>query len=265
MLNQILIGQYIAANSFLHLLDPRTKLVSLVLIVFVVFGATQPYQLLAIGSITIFSYILSNIRLQHLYRGMRPILWFVYLTFFLHILLNKEGSLLWQFGFLSVYSEGVYQGLIVSFRLFVLIFFSTLLTLTTAPIQLTEGIESLLAPFKKVLPVHELALMLTISIRFIPTMLRETDRLIKAQMARGGSFMIGPIKERIKHVIPLIIPLLIMSFKRAEELATAMEARGYRGSVGRTKFKQLQYGSRDTLVFIVMALAIILVIWERIG
>ena len=255
MLNQILIGQYIATDSFLHRIDPRTKLSAMLFLVLIIFGSQEPYQYALIGLSLFLAYAFSGIRLIHLYRGMRPILWFVYLTFFLHILLNKNGELLWQLGFIRVYSEGFWHGLTICFRLIALIFFSTLLTVTTAPIAMTEGIEALLKPFRKFLPVHEIALMLTISIRFIPTILRETERLIKAQAARGGSIARGSIFQRFQHIMPLIVPLFIMSFKRADELATAMEARGYQGSHGRSKYKQLSFSWRDYL------LAALLFVW----
>jgi energy-coupling factor transport system permease protein len=224
------------------------------LIVVNIFIVAETYQYLIIMSLVVLVFLLSKIGFKHLYRGMRPILWFVYFTFFLHVLINKDGELLWQYGFLSVYSEGIIQGFIISFRLFVLIFFSTILTLTTAPMTLTQGIEELLKPLRRLIPVHEIALMLTISIRFIPTILRETDKLIKAQTARGGSIGQGSILKRVKHVIPLVVPLLIISFKRAEELAIAMEARGYRGSIGRTKYRQLTFNAFDQLVLLIMIL-----------
>jgi len=263
MLDQILVGQYIAIDSFLHRLDPRAKLIAMFLIVVTIFIATETYQYMIIMSLVVLTFIMSQISFKHLYRGMRPILWFVYLTFFLHVLINKDGELLWQYQFLSVYSEGVMQGFIISFRLFVLIFFSTILTLTTAPMTLTQGIEALLKPFQRIMPVHEIALMLTISIRFIPTILRETDKLIKAQTARGGSIGHGSLLKRVKHVIPLVVPLLIISFKRAEELATAMEARGYRGSVGRTKFRQLVFKASDQMVLLIMLAITILTLFMR--
>ncbi|OEF97907.1 energy-coupling factor transporter transmembrane component T family protein [Desulfuribacillus alkaliarsenatis] len=263
MLNQVLIGQYIAVDSFIHRLDPRTKLLGMFALVFVVFSIRELYQLFILAALVVTIYGLANIKASHLYRGMRPILWFVYLTFLLHIFINKDGQLLWNIGFLSIYTEGLYQGALISFRLFTLIYFSTILTITTPPISMTEGIETILSPFKKLIPVHEIALMLTISIRFIPTIVRETDKLIKAQMARGGSIVRGKLSEKMKHIIPLVVPLLIMSFKRADELATAMEARCYRGSIGRTKFKKLKYSWRDTIVAIILFIVITIVLWGR--
>ncbi|OEH86358.1 cobalt ABC transporter permease [Desulfuribacillus stibiiarsenatis] len=262
MINQILIGQYVSIDSFLHRLDPRSKLISVFLLMMIVFGAYHWSMYAGIGLLSVIIYGVSGIQARHLYQGMRPILWFVYLTFFLHIFINKEGALLWQYSFLAVYSEGVITGAIVSYRLFLLMYFSTLLTLTTSPIELTEGIESLMKPLKRVLPVHEIALMLTISIRFIPTLLRETDKLIKAQTARGGSFMRGSVLERVKHFVPLLIPLLIMSFKRAEDLATAMEARGYRGGDGRSKYRQLMFSWRDYLTLGMLLILTSLIIMQ---
>ena len=263
MLNSILIGQYIPAESFLHRLDPRTKLLSMFIIVIAVFTVKQPYEFVMLLVLTCAAYYLSGLQFMHLYRGMRPLLWLIYFTLILHILLNKQGELWLDLNILSIYSQGVIQGLLIGFRLFVILFFSTLLTLTTAPLTLTEGMEALMSPFKKLLPVHEIALMLTISIRFIPTILRETDKLIKAQTARGGSIGKGSIFKRIPHVIALMVPLLVMSFKRAEDLATAMEARGYRGSEGRSKFKQLNFHWRDYLATTVVFLIIAAVLYGR--
>ncbi len=148
--------------------------------------------------------------------------------------------------------KGSSQAIFISTRFLLLVFVTSLLTLTTTPITLTDGLESIMNPLKKFkFPVHELALMMSISLRFIPTLMDETDKIMKAQMARGVEFSSGPIKDRVKAIVPLLIPLFVSSFKRAEELATAMEARGYRGGEGRTKYRCLQWSARDTGVFIV--------------
>ncbi len=263
MLNSILVGQYIPSESFLHRLDPRTKILSMVIMVIAVFTVRQPHEIIMLLAFTFAAYYFSGLRFMHLYRGMRPLLWLIYFTFILHVLLNKQGELWLDLYIFSIYSEGVIQGLLISVRLFIVLFFSTLLTLTTAPLTLTEGVETLMSPFKKILPVHEIALMLTISIRFIPTILRETDKLLKAQTARGGSIGKGSILKQIPHIVALMIPLLVMSFKRAEELATAMEARGYRGSEGRSKFKQLHFHWRDYIVTTMILSVIVVVVYGR--
>jgi energy-coupling factor transport system permease protein len=176
-------------------------------------------------------------------------------TFLLHILVTKEGPVILDLGILNIHREGLVQGVFISLRFVYLILMTTLLTLTTTPIELTDGIESLLGPLKKIkLPVHELALMMSISLRFIPTLLEETDKIMKAQMARGTDFTSGPIKDRMRAIVPLLVPLFVSAFKRAEELATAMEARGYRGGEGRTKYRQLVWTFRDTAALCILCL-----------
>ncbi len=245
----IIIGRYIPGNSPLHKMDPRAKLLLIFFFVFIVFIANSvlTYALLGIYTFTIV--ILTKVPLRYILSGLKPILWVIIFTFILHIFLTKEGDLLVDFGWLKVYEGGVKQGIFIALRLLYLIIMTTILTLTSTPIEITDGMESLLAPFKKIgLPTHELALMMSISLRFIPTLMQETEKIMKAQASRGVEFTSGPIKDRMKAVVPLLIPLFISSFKRAEELAIAMEARGYRGGEGRTKLRLLQWRGLDTLM-----------------
>ncbi|MRX72513.1 cobalt ABC transporter permease [Bacillus lacus] len=254
MLNSMIIGKYVPGSSLIHRLDPRSKLMMIFLFVFIVFFANNSltYLLLAIFTITVVS--MTKLPPVFLLNGLRPILWIVMFTFLLHIFVTKDGPLLLDLGFLRIHEEGVRQGIFISMRFLFLIMMTTILTLTTTPIEVTDGMESLLGPFKKVrLPVHELALMMSISLRFIPTLMEETDKIMKAQMARGVDFASGPVKDRVKAIIPLLVPLFISAFKRAEELATAMEARGYQGGEGRTKLRQLKWGLNDTLLIAVLA------------
>jgi energy-coupling factor transport system permease protein len=197
---------------------------------------------------------------RFIYTGLKPVLLLVIFTLFLHLFLTKEGEVLFQFGWLTIYEEGLRQGIFISLRFFLLILMTSILTLTTTPIEITDGLESLLAPLNKIkFPVHELALMMSISLRFIPTLMQETDKIMKAQTARGVDFASGPIKDRVKAIIPLLIPLFVSSFKRAEELAVAMEARGYRGGEGRTKYRQLSWGLKDTgMLALLAALTLVL-------
>lgn len=177
----------------------------------------------------------------------------------LQLFFTKEGHLLIQLGPIKIYDEGVRQGIYISLRFFFLILMTSLLTLTTAPIEITDGIEALLNPLKKVrFPVHELALMMSIALRFIPTLMGETDKIMKAQMARGVEFSGGPLKDRVKAVVPLLIPLFVSSFKRAEELAIAMEARGYRGGEGRTKYRLLYWKMADSLQILLLIIFTVL-------
>ncbi len=254
-MDKMIFGRYIPADSVLHRMDPRSKLVLIFLFVCVVFLANNAltYGTLLVYTITMIS--LSKISIRFIMAGLKPVLWLVVFTLCLHLFLTKEGNLLFQWGWIEVYEEGIKQGLFISVRFFLLILMTSLLTLTTTPIEITDGLEELLGPLKKVkFPVHELALMMSISLRFIPTLMQETDKIMKAQSARGVDFTGGPVKDRVKAIIPLLIPLFISSFKRAEELAIAMEARGYRGGEGRTKYRQLSWGVRDTSMLLALGL-----------
>jgi energy-coupling factor transport system permease protein len=254
-MDKMIFGRYIPADSVLHRMDPRSKLVLIFLFVCVVFLANNS---LTYGTLLVYTIImlsLSKISMRFIISGLKPVLWLVVFTLFLHLFLTKEGTLLFQWGWIEVYEEGIKQGLFISLRFFLLILMTSLLTLTTTPIEITDGLEELLGPLKKVkFPVHELALMMSISLRFIPTLMQETDKIMKAQSARGVDFTGGPVKDRVKAIIPLLIPLFISSFKRAEELAIAMEARGYRGGEGRTKYRQLSWGIRDTSMLLALGL-----------
>ncbi|WP_100406022.1 energy-coupling factor transporter transmembrane component T family protein [Bacillus solitudinis] len=260
MLQNVLIGQYVPVESLLHRLDPRSKLISVFLLVFVIFFANNWYANALIILFTGITILLSHVPLTFIYRGIKPILWLVLFTCALHVFLTKEGSLLVALGPLSIHEGGVMQGLFISIRLLVLVLLTSLVTLTTSPIMLTDGLESLLAPLKKIgVPAHDLALMMSIALRFIPTFLQETEKIMKAQMARGVDFTSGPITHRIKALIPLLVPLFISAFKRAEELALAMEARGYHGGEGRTKLRVLTWSWKDHIALSVCVLMCILV------
>ncbi|MBU7593995.1 energy-coupling factor transporter transmembrane component T family protein [Metabacillus halosaccharovorans] len=253
MMNSMIIGKYVPGDSPVHRMDPRAKLLMIFAFVFIVFLANNLFTYILLGVYTLMIILMTKLPIQFLIRGLKPVLWVILFTFLLHLFVTKEGNVLLDLGFLKIYEEGLIQGIYISFRFFYLILITTILTLTTTPIEITDGMESLLGPLKKVrLPVHELALMMSISLRFIPTLMEETDKILKAQMARGVDFTGGPIKDRFKAIVPLLVPLFISAFKRAEELATAMEARGYRGGEGRTKLRQLHWGLIDTVFLILL-------------
>lgn len=260
MLDSMLIGRYVPSESTLHRMDPRSKLMLVFLFVCIVFIANNTITYAILGLYTLVLVFMSKIQLRFIINGLKPVLFLILFTFFLHVFFTKEGEVLIDLGWLKVYEGGLRQGIYISLRFTYLILITTLLTLTTTPITLTDGLENLLNPFKKLkMPVHELALMMSISLRFIPTLLEETSKIMKAQAARGVDFSTGPIKERVKAIVPLLVPLFVSSFKRAEELATAMEARGYRGGEGRTKYRQLKWGMADTILMLsLVVLAIIL-------
>ncbi|MFJ5752111.1 energy-coupling factor transporter transmembrane component T family protein [Peribacillus frigoritolerans] len=251
MLDKMIIGRYVPANSLMHKMDPRAKLLLVFLFVCVVFLANNvvSYGLLAVFTILMIS--LSKIPIRYLYNGLKPIFFLIVFTFLLHILFTKEGELLFEYGWFEIYEGGLIQGFFISIRFTLLILVTSLLTLTTSPISITDGMEELLGPLKKwKMPVHELALMMSIALRFIPTLMEETEKIMKAQTARGVDFSSGPIKDRVKSIVPLLVPLFVSSFKRAEELATAMESRGYRGGEGRTKYRQLNWKTSDSLLMV---------------
>lgn len=264
MMNGMIIGKYVPGNSLIHRMDPRAKLLIVFFYVLVVFLANNLYGYAALGLYALTALIVSRVSLRFILNGLKPVLFIIIFTFILHILMTKEGELLFQWGWFSVYKGGLLQGVFISLRFFFLILITTLLTLTTTPIQVTDGIESLLHPFKRFrFPVHELALMMSISLRFIPTLMDETEKIMKAQAARGIEFSSGPLKDRLQAVVPLLVPLFINSFKRAEELAIAMEARGYKGGEGRTKFRQLQWSAMDSLMLVILVVLAIVLFFIR--
>ena len=247
----MIFGRYVPTNSVVHKMDPRAKLLLVFFFVCVVFLANNFWTYAVLGLFTIGIIVLSKIPFRFLLGGLKPIFFLIIFTFILQILFTREGVVLYKLGWLEIYKGGLIQGIYISLRFTLLILVTSLLTLTTSPISITDGMEELLNPLKKwKVPVHELALMMSISLRFIPTLMEETDKIMKAQMARGIDFSSGPIKDRIKAVVPLLVPLFVSSFKRAEELATAMEARGYRGGEGRTKYRQLSWGTADSLLMV---------------
>ncbi|MFD2216889.1 energy-coupling factor transporter transmembrane component T family protein [Metabacillus endolithicus] len=264
MMNNIIIGKYVPGSSLIHRMDPRAKLILIFAFVFIVFIANNFLTYALLGVFTLFVVLMTKLPLRFLIRGLRPVLWIILFTFILHLIVTKEGEVLIDLRFLKIYEEGLKQGIYISLRFLYLILITTILTLTTTPIEITDGMESLLGPFGKLgLPVHELALMMSISLRFIPTLMEETDKILKAQMARGVDFTGGPVKDRFKAVVPLLVPLFISAFKRAEELATAMEARGYNGGEGRTKLRQLKWGILDTSLLILLVVLGVALLYLR--
>ncbi|MBO8178360.1 MAG: energy-coupling factor transporter transmembrane protein EcfT [Bacillus sp. (in: Bacteria)] len=254
MMDKMIFGRYVPSDSIVHRLDPRSKLLFVFFYIAVVFLANN---VVTYGLLTFYTFLLlflSNIPVKFILNGLKPILWLILFTFILHLFFTKQGEVVFQWGWLTFYEEGIRQGIFISLRFLLLILVTSLLTLTTSPISITDGLESLLGYFKRwKFPVHELALMMSISLRFIPTLMQETEKIMKAQVARGADFTHGSIKDRLKAIVPLLIPLFVSSFKRAEELAVAMEARGYRGGEGRTKYRQLQWKWTDSVALITLA------------
>jgi len=264
MMGKMLIGRFVPIESTLHRMDPRAKLILVFLFICIVFLADNSWSYLLLVAYVLLMILLSKVPIKYIYIGLKPILWLILFTFFLHLFFTKEGDVIIDYGWVKIYEDGIRMGILISIRFFLLIIMTSLLTLTTTPIELTDAIETLLGPLKKLkFPVHELALMMSISLRFIPTLMDETEKIMKAQIARGVEFSSGPIKSRIKAIVPLFIPLFINSFKRAEELAIAMEARGYQGGEGRTKYRQLTWKMTDTFMLIILLMVTVLLLLLR--
>lgn len=260
MLKDITIGQYLPGESFIHKLDPRTKiLISLLFIICLFIVNKFIGYTLVIGFLAAVIFI-AKIPFRFIVNGLKPIFLLVVFTAVLNIFMIKgtEETLIYKLGFLSIYVEGLETAAFMAIRLILLIIGTSLLTLTTSPIELTDGIEKLLRPIGKEI-AHELAMMMTIALRFIPTLIDETDKIMKAQKARGADFETGGIIQKAKNLVPLLVPLFISSFRRADELAMAMEARGYRGGAGRTRMKVLKFTSKDTIAFIA---AVLMIVWS---
>ena len=253
MLNNIMIGQYFPGNSFLHRLDARVKILLLLILLIEVFVFTSAPVYFMMTVITFLMIMISKVPVRMVLRSLKPLWWIILFTFVLHLFSHpgREIYRIWQF---VITQEGVEQGALISVRLMLLIILSTLLTFTTSPLKLTDALESLLSPFKRLgLPAHELAMMMTIALRFIPTLISETDKIMKAQQSRGADFVTGSIMSRLKNMVPILVPLFLSAFRRADDLALAMEARCYRGGEGRTRMKEMKLGRLDYVAIGVFA------------
>lgn len=250
MLKSVTIGQYIYKESPIHRLDPRIKI--LISLIFMV-GIFLVDSFIGFGLVAIFVgtvIYLSKLPYKRVLRGLRPIVFIAVFTLILHLFFTPGGDVVFKVAFITIYEEGLYTGLFMVVRILLLILFTSLLTLTTSPIELTDAIEALLKPFQRIgVPAHELAMMMTIALRFIPTLMEEANKIMKAQQARGADFKTGNLLQKAKSLIPLLIPLFISAFRRADDLALAMEARCYRGGENRTRMNQLRYRFQDFISF----------------
>ena len=248
ILRNISFGQYIPHDSLIHNLDPRVKILGCLAIIIGLFFIENFWGYLILGSLIMVSIIFSKVHPKFVFRGLRPILFIIVFTLIIHLFMTS-GEVIYQVGFLKITSEGLIKGLFISCRLFILILTTSLLTLTTSPISLTDGLEKLLSFFRFIgMPAHEIAMMMTIALRFIPTLLEETEKIMKAQISRGADFESGNIINRTKSLIPILIPLFVNAFRRADDLAIAMEAKCYRGGKGRTHYRKLQIKSNDVFI-----------------
>ena len=247
----ITLGQYYPGNSFIHRLDPRTKILATLLLIVAVFLANSAIGYGTLCAMVLLIIAVSGLPFMLVLKSVKPLLFIIVLTLVLHALMGQGEHVLYQWKFIKVTEEGLQLGVQMAMRLILLLMISSILTFTTSAIVLTDGIEALLRPFRVFgVPAHELAMMMTIALRFIPTLMEETDRIIKAQTARGADFSGGNLLIRAKNMLPILVPLFISAFRRADDLAIAMEARCYRGGEGRTRMHQLAYRSGDALAFV---------------
>lgn len=252
MLKDITIGQYFPGNSLIHRLDPRFKIVLTLIYILMLFTGSN-ILCLAVGTVyTVGAVILSGIPIKMFVKSIRPLLPFLLLTAVINIFFLEGGEIYLQWHFIKITEKGVSVSIFMMVRIILLLMGSSLLTYTTSPITLTDAVERLLSPLKVLkVPVHELAMMMSIALRFIPTLIEETDKIMSAQKARGAEIDSGSLAARAKNMISILVPLFISSFRRADELATAMECRCYRGGEGRTRLRQMKAGMRDYIALAV--------------
>ncbi len=251
-MRDVAFGQYYPGNSFVHKCDPRTKILFLIVYIVAVFVSKSFYALGACAALFLLVAACSGVPFKSLLKSVKAVLFLLLFMTVLNLFFHRGETILWKWRFIKISKEGIFYTVFLAARLFLLVLSSSLLTLTTTPVSLADGIESLLSPLKLVrFPVHELALIMSIALRFIPILTDETGRIMNAQKARGADFESGGLIKRIKAVLPILIPLLISAFRRADELGEAMDARCYSGSKVRTKYKKLTFSWRDLLAGIV--------------
>lgn len=257
LLRGVTIGQHYPLDSRVHRLDPCLKILMILIYIIALFTSDGLYALMLLGAYMLLAALLSRLPGQLLWRGLRPVLWIAAFTVLTQPLMTTGGTLLWSYGVLRIYSRGVWRGLLLGYRLLLMMLASSLLTLTTSPLLLTSGMEDLLSVFTPLgLPVPELAMMMSIALRFVPTLAEEAEKIAKAQMARGVDFEQGHLLQRLRSFLPVLVPLIVSSLRRADELALAMEARGYHGGSMRTRYRVTRRHRDDWL-----ALASLLLLW----
>ena len=263
MISDITLGQFFPGYSPIHKLDPRTKIILATLFIVAVFVANNPVAFLFLTIFTAVFILISRISMKTILRSIKPLVFILLFTAILNIFMTGgSGEPLVSWWIINIYEEGIARAVMMALRVILLIVgTSVMLTYTTSPIALTDGLESLLSPLKKIkVPVHTFAMMMSIALRFIPTLVEETDKIMNAQKSRGADFTTGSLAKRAKALIPILVPLFVSSFKRAEELAVAMECRCYRGDKNRTKLVKLQYRASDfvfMLLFVVLLVSLI--------
>lgn len=264
MLKDITIGQHYPTGSAIHKMDPRIKIIITFLYIISLFVVNNFVGYIYVVVFLFSAILISKVPITYILKGLKPLMILIGITFVINVFMTS-GEVLVRMGPFTITEEGLYQAVFMALRLILLVMGTSLLTLTTSPISLTDGIEHILNPFKRIgVPAHELAMMMTIALRFIPTLLEETDKIMKAQIARGADFESGNLISRAKGLVPLLVPLFISSFRRADELAMAMEARCYRGGENRTRMKELKTHGKDYFALSIGTLLIALLIVNRI-
>ena len=262
MLDKLLLGRYLQGDSFIHRLDPRTKFLATFLFIIIVFLANNWLTYFILAIFTMIALLASKIPMSFFWNGVKPLLWVILFTVLLQMVFTTGGEVYVEWYFIKITSYGVINAIFIFLRFMFIIFISTLMTLTTPPLQIADAMESIMKPLGKIgVPVHEIALMLSIALRFVPTLMDEAQKIMNAQRARGVDFGEGNLFEQMKAIIPILIPLFVSSFNRAEDLATAMEARGYQGGTGRSKYRVLTYGKIDGIAatsLVILTIALVL-------
>lgn len=261
-MDNIVLGRYLPLNSYIHKLDPRAKIMSMIVLLVAIFIPAGFFGYALLGSFVLIVIVLSKLHFSYILKAMKPMLFMLIFLFVINILVIRSGTLLIDVGFIKIYNDAISQTLFIVVRLALMISITTILTTTTKPLDLTLGIEDLLSPFKRVgVPAHIIAMMISIALRFIPTLIEETQRIMKAQASRGVDFEQGKLMEKIRGILSLIVPLFISAFQRAEDLAYAMEARGYIPDAHRTRYRQLQIQSIDIIAMVLSCFMLVYLIW----
>lgn len=265
-MNNIALGSYLPLNSIIHRLDPRAKICAMLLMMIAIFLPAGYLGYVVLGICIICVSMLAKLKLSFLWRAMKPMLFMLTFLLIINLLVVREGSILFTIGSFSIYSGAVSQTLYIVVRLALMIMITTILTATTKPLELTLAIEDLLKPFQVIhVPAHEIAMMISIALRFIPTLIEETQRIMKAQASRGVDMENGKLMEKVRAILSLIVPLFVSAFQRAEDLAYAMEARGYIPNRPRSRYKQLKMSGKDYLLLagtmLILAATVVLVIY----
>lgn len=265
-MNNMILGRYIPGNSIIHQLDPRGKLLSMFLFIFLLFWANNIQTNVLLFAFVFGLMYVTRISVAFYVKGLKSMIFIIAFTTLFQLFATSQGTVLYHWWFFKVTDQGLMQAAIIFCRFLLIIFYSTVLTVTTTPLSLADAVEKILTPFKIIkVPAHEIGLMLSMSLRFVPTLVDDTNRIMNAQRARGVDFGEGNLLKKIRSFIPILIPLFASSFKRADALAIAMEARGYRGGEGRTRYRNLQWKIKDTLAIVVILLLMLLVFCLKNG